>query len=386
MKDNILKILEDIKPDLLEINDFMYHNPELGDQEYKAVEKLTELLAFHGFKVEKGILGKPTAFKAVYDSVKPGSAIAYLCEYDALPEVGHGCGHNLIGTMSAGAGIALSKQLAETGGKVVVFGTPAEETNGAKVDMAEKGAFEGIDAAMILHPSDKSYESGTSLAMDALEFAFQGKACHAASEPEAGINALDAVNLTFAGINALRQHVTSDVRIHGIVSEGGVAANIVPDRASARFYVRAAKRSYLSEIVEKVKNVARGAALMTGAKLEISNYEISYDNMNTNRVLSELFTANLRKLGVDDIEPHPSASGSIDMGNVSHVVPSIHPYIGLGCPGLPGHTKEMAKMTITESAHVALIKGAAALAMTGYDVLKNKDIQERIKKEFMEAK
>ncbi len=383
MKQILIKELESIKEELWSINDFMYHNPELGDQEVKAVEKLTAILKSHGFDIECNILGKPTAFKAVYDSGREGAVVAFLCEYDALPEIGHGCGHNMIGTMGAGAGIALSKVLHETRGKVIVFGTPAEETNGAKVEMAEKGVFAGVDAAMILHPSDKSYESGSSLAMDALQFAFKGKACHAAAEPELGINALDAVNLTFTGINALRQHVTSDVRIHGIVAEGGIAANIVPERAVAQFYVRAAKREYLNELIERVKNIAKGAALMTGAELEISSYEISYDNMRTNSALSSAFTENLRSLGVNDIEPHPLASGSIDMGNVSHVVPSIHPYIGLSCPGLPGHTRELAALTISKTAHTAIINGAAALAMTGYDVLTDKELLEGIKREFL---
>jgi amidohydrolase len=386
MKEVILKEIDNIGDNLYSISDFMYYNPEGGNKEFKAVEKLTGILKENGFKVEMGIAEMPTAFKAVYDSKIPGPAVAYLCEYDALPEIGHGCGHNMIGTMSTGAAVALSKVLDKTGGKIVVFGTPAEETDGGKVYMVDKGVFNEVDVAMILHPAEASYESGSSLAMDALQFDFKGKPSHAAAEPEAGINALDAVILTFNGINALRQHVTSDVRIHGIIKEGGVAANIVPEKAVAQFYVRAAKRQYLNEVVEKVKNVARGAALMTGAQLDISNYEISYDNMNTNKVLSKAFTNNLRHIGITDVRVQRSGYGSIDMGNVSKAVPSIHPYIGLDCPNVAGHTREMAEMTISERGHKALVDGAAALAFTGYDILTDKSLLEEIKTEFNNSK
>lgn len=212
MKEQLRHHLSQIESKLWEMSDYLYHHPELGDQEYQSMKLLTDFLTSHGFSVDKGIVGRPTAFKAVYDSGKPGPAVAFLCEYDALPGVGHGCGHNMIGTMSAGAGLLLSKIIGETGGRVVVLGTPAEETNGAKVAMAEQGIFNGIDAAMIVHPADESYESGESLAMDAIQFDFRGKSAHAASNPEDGINALDAAIQLFNGVNALRQHVTSDVR------------------------------------------------------------------------------------------------------------------------------------------------------------------------------
>jgi len=382
MKELIMHELDKWKEQLWEISDYLYHHPELGDQEYLAVEKLTTILKENEFSVEVGIVGRPTAFRAIYESPIPGPSVAYLCEYDALPKIGHGCGHNLIGTMSLGAGLALKGVIDQIGGRIVVLGTPAEETNGAKVDMAKQGIFDDIDVAMILHPSGESYESGVSLAIDAIQFDFRGKTSHAASSPHKGINALDAVIQTFNGINALRQHVTSDVRIHGIIKEGGVAANIIPDRAIAQFYVRARERENLTEVVEKVKNIAQGAALMTGATLAISNYEISYDNMITNQALSATFVNNLNQVGVSDVHPARSSYGSIDMGNVSQVVPAIHPYIGLDSPSLVGHTKEMADLTITETGHKKLIQGAAALALTGYDVITDKTLLEAIKQEF----
>lgn len=386
MNNQLKQYLETIQNKLWEMSDSLYHDPELGDQEYKSMEKLVTFLKEHHFAVETGIVGRSTSFKAVYDSKKEGPTIAYLSEYDALPGVGHGCGHNMIGTMSAGAGVLLSKMVDEIGGRVVVLGTPAEETNGAKVPMAEQGIFDDIDVAMILHPADESYESGDSLAMDAIQFEYSGQSSHAAASPEKGINALDAVIQLFNGINALRQHVTSDVRIHGIIKEGGVAANIVPDKAVAQFYVRAKNRSYLDEVVQKVKNIAHGAELVTGAKVEITNYELSYDNMLTNQTLSELFTENLLATGVKKVLKAKDTYGSIDMGNVSHVVPAIHPYIGLDSPGLVAHTKEFADITITENSHQILSKGALALASTGYELLTNKEIFEKVVNEFLETK
>jgi amidohydrolase len=386
MKNQLKKYLDTIQKRLWDISDDLYHHPELGDQEFESMKKLVAFLEEHNFTVETGVVERPTAFKAIYDSNKEGPTIAYLSEYDALPGVGHGCGHNLIGTMSAGAGVLLSKVVDEIGGRVVVLGTPAEETNGGKVPMAEQGIFAGIDAAMILHPADESYESGDSLAMDAIQFDFRGKTSHAAASPEKGINALDGVLQLFNGINALRQHVTSDVRIHGIIKEGGVAANVVPDKAVAQFYIRAKDRQYLNEVVEKVKNIAKGAALMTGAEVHICNYELSYDNMITNQTLSQLFTTNLLATGVEKVHKAKQTYGSIDMGNVSQVVPAIHPYIGLDSPGLIAHTKEFADLTITDNSHQVLSKGALALAATGYDLMTNKEVFEKMKTEFQQTR
>ncbi len=384
MKNLLKTYVQSLQSKLWEMSDYLYHHPELGDQEYNSMKLLVEFLEEHDFTVETGTVGRPTAFKAVYDSKKPGPTIAYLSEYDALPGIGHGCGHNMIGTMGAGAGVLLSKIIDDIGGRVVVLGTPAEETNGAKVPMAEQGVFNDIDVAMILHPSDESYESGESLAMDAIQFDFRGKSSHAAAAPEQGINALDAAIQLFNGINALRQHVTSDVRIHGIIKEGGLAANVVPDKAVAQFYVRAKNRKNLNEVVEKVKNIAQGAALMTGAQLYIDNYELSYDNMITNLTLSQLFTENLLSTGIAKVKKSRDSYGSIDMGNVSHVVPAIHPYIGLDSPGLSAHTQEFADLTITDNSHKVLAQGALALAQTGYDLITNEELLKKVKDEFYE--
>lgn len=369
MKKKIYNEGQLIRQRLCEMSDYIYNNPELGNEEYKAVEALTTFLKEHNFKIESPIADMDTAFKATFDSGKPGMTIGYLCEYDALPKIGHGCGHNMIGVMSAGAGVALSKVLHEIGGKVIVYGTPAEETNGGKVILAEAGVFDELDAAMIVHPDGETRASGSSSALYPIRFIYKGKTAHAASCPEKGINALNSVIQLFNGIDALRQHVTPDVRMHGIITKGGVAANIVPDEAIADFYFRASTKERVTEVVEKVKKIAEGAALMTGATLEMERYELPYDDLNTNEALSEMFNNNLRELGITDIKEAKATGGSSDIGNVSYVAPTIHPYIGItDCP-MVGHSVEMANATTTSKAHDRLLIAALAMAYTGHDVI-----------------
>lgn len=377
MKNRIYNEGQLIKERLAEISDYIYNNPELGNQEYKAVEALTTFLKEHDFEIEAPIADMATAFKATFDSGKPGMTIGYLCEYDALPKIGHGCGHNMIGAMSAGAGVVLSKVLHEIGGKVIVYGTPAEETNGGKVILAEAGVFDELDAAMIVHPDGETRASGSSSALYPIRFIYKGKTAHAASCPEKGINALNSVIQLFNGIDALRQHVTPDVKMHGIITKGGVAANIVPDEAIADFYFRASTKERVTEVIEKVKKIAEGAALMTGATLEMERYELPYDDLNTNETLSEMFNSNLRELGITDIKEAKATGGSSDIGNVSYVAPTIHPYIGItDCP-MVGHSVEMANATTTSKAHDRLLIAALAMAYTGHDIIvKNESLRK----------
>ena len=383
MKNKIINEISNKMEELSGISKYLYENPELGDEEFKAVKLLTEYFSKNGFTVENSIYGLGTTFSAAYDSGKEGAHIALFCEYDALPQIGHGCGHNLISSMSVGAALGLKSVLDKIGGKVTVFGTQAEETSGVKGVLAENGAFDDVTVAMMAHPNAVSEESGTSLALNALKFEYFGKAAHAAAIPEKGINALDGVILLFNGINALRQHVTSDVRIHGIICQGGVAPNIVPDYAEAKFYIRSKDKGNLESVVAKVKECAEGAARMTGASVKISKFENSYDNLRTNNALSALFTANLRDLGETEIKAASDGIGSIDIGNVSQVVPVIHPWIGVGDTSLIIHSKEFAEHTMTEMARATVNKGACALALTAYDVITSKENQEKIKTEFM---
>ncbi|WP_421385527.1 M20 family metallopeptidase [Bacillus salacetis] len=384
MKQQIVDEIDQLKTVFDEISVYIGENPELGHEEFKASKVLSKTLEDYRFTVEMGTCNLPTAFRAVYDSGKEGPVIGFMAEYDALPEVGHACGHNLIGTMGIAAGIGLSRVLSETGGKVIVYGTPAEETRGGKVTMADAGIFNELDIALMVHPLNSYVKSGSSLAMDAIQFEFFGKSTHAAASPQDGINALDAVIQTFNSINALRQHILPSARIHGIITEGGKAANVTPDYAVAQFYVRGTSRAYVNELTEKVKKCAEGAALQTGAAMKHSFYEFSYDDMITNTGLSEAFTKELISLGIDsgEIQEQRDGSGSLDMGNVSQVVPSIHPYIKITEEAYACHTHEFREAAMTEQAREAMILGAKAMALTGMEVLSNKELLQEIKAEF----
>lgn len=383
MKNQIKSLIANIEDELIDLSEYIYDNPELGYEEYKSAEAHVDLLKKHEFTVEEKYLEIDTAFKAVYEGEKEGPTIAYLAEYDALPGIGHGCGHNLLGTVSTGAGIVLSKLVDEIGGKVIVFGTPAEETSGAKVIMADRGAFDNVDVAMMTHPSDDFFKSGESLALEPIEFTFKGQSSHAAAAPEKGINALDGVIQTFNGINTLREHILPDARIHGVIVEGGEAANVVPDLAIAQFYIRAKTKEYLLELSEKVKNCAKGASLATGTELEISNYELSYDNMITNQNLSSRFTENLKEFGVEACKEPKKSFGSLDMGNVSHVCPSIHPYFSISeDKELVAHTREFGEATLTDIAYKNMSKTIGSLVLTGVDIIKDEGLLKSIKDEF----
>ncbi|MCM3773369.1 MULTISPECIES: M20 family metallopeptidase [Priestia] len=388
MKQLINETINKLQDTFYDVSKYIGQNPELGHEEFKACKALTDVLKEQRFTVEMGTCDLPTAFTAVYDSQKPGPSIGFMAEYDALPDLGHACGHNLIGTMSIAAGIGLSKAVAETGGKIYVYGTPAEETRGGKVTMAEQGIFNHLDVAMMVHPYYCHQKSGRSLAMDAIQFEFFGKSAHAAAAPHEGINALDGVLQTFNSINALRQHVKPDVRIHGVITEGGKAANVVPDYAVAQFYVRASTRAYVDEVTDKVKACANSAALATGTELKISNYEFSYDDMQTNQTLSDVYTKNLISLGVSEqsITEDQGDHGSLDMGNVSQVVPAIHPYIQICDDYFVCHTHEFREAALSEQGREAMILGAKTMALTGYDVLTNQTLLQKIKEEFSAIK
>jgi amidohydrolase len=369
-KEEIIQAVEQIKERLIQTSDSIHAFAELGNQEFQSAELLAGELEGAGFAVERAYAGIPTAFKARLQGKAKKPVVALLAEYDALPELGHACGHNIIGTAALGAALALARFLPQLPGTLLVFGTPAEETNGAKVTLAKEGHFAGIDAALMIHPGPETVVAAPSLAMDALEFHFQGRAAHAAAAPQEGINALDAVILTFNGINALRQHLEEGVRIHGYINKGGVAPNIVPEEAAARFYVRARTRRYLNQVVEKVVNCARGAALATGARLKVNNFEFSFDEMQTNSVLARVVEENLRLLG-EELTPPRAGFGSLDMGNVSQVVPAVHPYISIGPPYPAPHTREFAAAAASPGGHHCLLTGTKLLAATAFDLFTN---------------
>lgn len=386
MKEQLHGITQDLKQEFKNLSDYIYENPELGFEEYKSSKAHVDLLEKHDFVVEYPYLGFDTAFRATYDSGKPGPTIAYLSEYDALPGIGHGCGHNMLGTVDTGAGIVLSKLINEIGGRVVVLGTPAEETSGVKVDMADANTFDDIDIAMCTHPSDGNYVSGTSMAMDALEFEFYGETAHAAAAPWMGVNALDAVINMFNMVNAQRQQFKDDWRVHGIIADGGVAANVIPEYTRAQFYVRAMKLDDVKILRELVITAAESAAKTSGCRMEYNFFEKSYHNMITNNRLSELYNANAKTVGIE-MSPNNENGGSIDMGNVSQVVPAIHPYYDI-TEGIKtaGHTVKFREATRTSFAYDAMCKTIEILAKTGYDIVTDPKLLSEIQDEFNQNK
>lgn len=366
----------------------IHANPEIGNEEFFASSLLTGILENEGFSVTKAVAGHETSFIARKKSDKPGPSIAFLAEYDALPGLGHACGHNIIGTMSTAAAIALSKVLDEVGGEAVVLGTPAEEggPNGsAKGSFVKHGLLEGIDAAMMIHPNGKTSLTAPSLAVDPLDFEFFGKSAHAAASPHEGINALDAVIQLFNGVNALRQHVTDDVRIHGIITHGGDAPNIVPEYAKARFFIRAATRNKLNEVTKRVKAIAEGAALTTGATVKITAFQNEVDNLLLNDRFNNIYREVIEELG-ENVHLQKEGIGSTDAGNISQVVPTIHPYIKIGPDHLVAHTDEFREAAASERGDYALITGAKALALTALRLIVEPDTLEEIKEEFKQRK
>ncbi|WP_373230727.1 M20 family metallopeptidase [Cohnella sp.] len=383
LKNTIRNTITSFSPRLKEIAVFIGAHPELGHEEKQASALLASELETLGYQAARGTLGLETAFIAEYRSAKPGPLIGLLAEYDALPELGHACGHHLICTMALGAAAGLRSIVDSTGGTIRVYGTPAEETKGAKIDMTAAGLFDDCDIAIMAHPYHCYERSGSSMAMDALQFEFHGKAAHAAANPDKGINALDAVISLFNSVNALRQQTQTDARIHGIVSHGGQAPNIIPEYAAAQFYVRSATRAYTDELARKVTACAKAAAIATGCKLTVSNYEYSYDELRTNEPLSEAFTANLISAGipVEDIRKGHD-NGSLDLGNVSLRCPVIHPYIKVVNEPYQLHTLEFRDAAQTDTAYDAMVFGATMLAQTACDVLTDEELLLRIKKDF----
>lgn len=363
----------------------IHERPEIGNEEFFASARLIKILEDEGFEVEKAVAGHETAFVARKKSEKDGPSIAFLAEYDALPGLGHACGHNIIGTTSVAAAIALSKVLDETGGEAVVFGTPAEEggPNGsAKGSFVKHGLVEGIHAALMLHPSGQTRLTTSSLAVDPLDFEFIGKPAHAAASPHEGINALDAVIQLFNGINALRQQLTDDVRIHGIITHGGDATNIIPEYAKARFFIRAATRSGLNEVTRRVKAIAEGAALATGAELNVIAFQNEVDNLLLNDRYNEVFKNVIEDLGETVATDERDGIGSTDAGNISQVVPTIHPYIKIGPDNLVAHTVPFREAAASQQGDEALLKGAKALALTAFQLITDQELLKDIKAEF----
>ena len=384
IEDIVLKYELELRKLAIDIHD----NPELGRQEFKACKWQTELLEKYGFEVERGYCGIETAYHAVHKGKLDGPKIAMLAEYDALPELGHGCGHNLIAMISVGSGLTIKDIVDEYGGEIHVIGTPAEETEGAKVAMSRKGIFNDIDVAMMAHPSPINGSSINTAAIRARKVEFFGKAAHAAAAPYEGCNALDAVINFFNLLNALRQQLKSDIRVHGIIDNGGVAPNIIPDYTSSKFYVRANKMSTVDETLKKVIKCAEGAAIATETTYRISNIEEDFKDTNTNMTLCELACQQYEKLGHEIRRfGRVTVAGSSDLGDVSYECPAIQLMCGMGIDDgeefYGPHTVQFEKHSGSNEAINNGLEFVKAFAMTAQELLACPEHLEKIREEFM---
>ncbi len=380
LKATVTNEVDVLRSELVDLSLRIHQNPETAFEEVKASAWLAEYLEQKGFDVERGICQLPTAFRATYGSGKP--VIALLAEYDALPDIGHACGHNIIGTSSVGAATAARKAVDAMGGSVVVVGTPAEEAYGGKVFLAERGAFQDVDAAMIVHPHVVDRASARTLALIRLEVEFYGKAVHASSDPQKGVNALEAMIQAYNGINSLRQHIPERSRVHGIITHGGEAANIVPAYTAGEFLIRAEWEAELNELKEKVLNCFKAASLATGARLEHRWFSY-YAPLKPNAALAELFAKNLESLGRTVLPPMRRGLGSSDVGNVSVLVPTIHPAVAIAPRDITPHTPGFAEAAASEAGHQGLVDGAKAMAMTVVDLIAQPEAMQKVKEEFV---
>ena len=385
------------RSELVDISLDIHAHPELNYQEHHAAKVLADALERHGMKVERGVGGVETAFRATMNGgAGSGPTVAILAEYDALPEIGHGCGHNLIAMAGMGAGLGVLANLKSLHGRVMVIGTPAEEGGGGKIRMLDAGVFEDVDLTLSSHPSSNRTVIPTeiplteswSLAMVGYRYIFHGKAAHAAAAPEAGINALNAVIHLFTGIDALRQHLREDVRIHGIITDGAKAPNVVPEYAAANFMLRCRDRNYLSDVVVgKVRSAAEGAAAMAGARLEIEKFYPFYENVRPNSVVANTLRANALAIGIPLDEPYPGRQGSAastDFGNVSQVMPSFELRYAVSDHPVASHSREMSETATTELAFSNAIAVAKSLSLTACDFLENPELLAAARAEFEE--
>lgn len=370
------------KPELTEISLDIHAHPELAMKETRASKLLADHLQGHGFAVERGAFDLPTAFRARWG--EGPVTIAYLCEYDALPEIGHACGHNLIATTGIGGALGLKAAVSPDEVTLIVLGTPAEEDIGGKIIMIERGAFEGVDAALMAHPAAVDVENPPMYGVEGVDVIYRGQAVHASVAPEAGVNALDGLVLAYQAIAQLRQHIRRDSRVHGYISYGGSASNVIPDRAEASFGVRALQPQYLQELKERVIKCFEAGASASGATLEMKWAPYAYLPMNPNAPLERAYRANAESLGRKFLDIPVPSTGSTDMGNVTFAVPGIHPVFGVGAFGL-NHTAGFTEICATDAAHDAMVQVGQALAMTGVDLVMNPEFLRETKAAFRPA-
>lgn len=358
----------------------IHAHPEVSNQEFFACKLLTQILSSHGFHIEENAAGHRTGFSASLRSERSGPVLAFLAEYDALPNLGHGCGHNLIGTIAVFSAIAVSRHLNELGGEVRVYGTPGEEggeQGSAKESFVRKGYFEDVDVALEVHPATVNTLTPNTLALDPIDIEFWGKAAHASTAPEQGINALDALILTYNGINALRQHLPNGVQIHGIILDGGSAPNIVPDYSRGRFFIRARTRAQVDATNKKIQSIAAGAASMTGATWKVSFFQNKIDDLIPNEKLDAVYKKHLEEMGGEpsEITQFPTT----DAGNVSHVVPTLHASLKSLEENAPAHSVAFRDACVKNYALHSIVFGAKLLSLTAIDLLQSPSLTAEIK-------
>ena len=383
LKKNICSAIDAMADELITISHEIHANPELAFQEHKAAKLLSARVEKEGLAVTREAFGLETAYSTEFGT--KGPTVGILSEYDALPGIGHSCGHNIIAVTGLGAALALSKLNGSLPGRVRYLGTPAEEQGGGKELMAQEGAFDGLDAAMMVHPAGIDLTTMPCICVSEVEIIYHGKSAHASAMPHAGVNALDALITAYQTIAQLRQHIRPTERIHGIIKEGGLAPNIVPDLASGVYFVRAANAIELAELKKRVHACFEAGALATGCTVDIRWAKADYLDMKTSWPIADAYEANARSLGRDffPLDKLPSGSaGSTDMGNVSHRVPSIHPMIASAPPSVVIHNPEFARWAASDLGDKACLDGAKSLAMTAIDFMTSKEMQAAAKAGF----
>ena len=384
-KSKVTEAVDRLADDLEKISLQIHGHPELCFKEEKASGWLSDFLEKQGARVERGVGGLPTAFRATIEGVKPGPTVAIMAEYDALPNIGHACGHNVIATAGAGAGAAIAASLGTLpfAGRIQVIGTPAEEGGAGKVRLMEAGVFKDVDAAMMIHGRCGTQVWRPSLGIIKVKCEYFGKASHASSWPWRGVNALNAMIQLFVSLDLMRQQIKPDSRVHGIITKGGDQANIIPEHTSAEFYLRAPTKDYCREILRRFEGCAQGAATATGCTVKVSADPTVHEPLKANFIMATLFGKNLERIDFPvDPDDGEAGYGSTDCGNVSQAIPTIHPYIRISPDGIPGHSREFAEWAKSPLARTGMVAAAKALAMTALDLVARPEELEKAKREF----
>lgn len=382
LKEILTEKVEDNLSDLIALNDDLADHPELSGEEHRSSKKIAEILEKKGFRVEMPFAGLDTSFRGIYGDDNHKYKVAIMAEYDALPGIGHACGHCVSGSISVLAAIALSELQDELNCDIHILGTPNEEIDGAKCAMVEQGIFNDYDMAMMIHLYDQNLLYCKLLGLHQYLYTFHGKAAHASASPWDGVNALNAAQLMFHGIDMLRQHVTPDVRMHGVYRNGGEAPNIVPEEASAEFYYRALDKDYLFELDKRADNCAEGAAIATGATWEKALTAAMYDNLKNNDYGIELLREVYNELGIEINGDHDKIFGSSDAGNVSFVCPTFHPTLQIVDRGVAIHTREFAEAVKSPRAHEAIRQGAMVIGLHVAKIFSDEEKIRRMKEDF----